>query len=126
VDTSYPGPGTRSCPNISLTDAANVPVGGISLRSAAIFCSWLQDNKSLDLAAFMDGAYSVSAFDQPSPWQWVDQQAHHADENRERRVDGFGTEAVETAGRCRGPSVKALPRSDWLQQVRFSIHTLMA
>ncbi|MFO0831254.1 MAG: SUMF1/EgtB/PvdO family nonheme iron enzyme [Phycisphaerales bacterium] len=42
--------------------AANRPVGGISWRTAAILCNWLTNNKSLDHAAFLNGAYDVSTF----------------------------------------------------------------
>ncbi len=38
------------------------PVGGVSWRTCAIFCNWLHNNKSLDRAAFLSGAYDVSTF----------------------------------------------------------------
>lgn len=38
------------------------PVGGISWRTAAIYCNWLHNDQSLTRAAFMNGAYDVSTF----------------------------------------------------------------
>ncbi len=38
------------------------PVGGISWRTAAMYCNWLNNNKSSDVQAFMNGAYDVSTF----------------------------------------------------------------
>ncbi len=40
----------------------NLPVGGISWRTAAIYCNWLNNNKSTDPIAFVNGAYDVSTF----------------------------------------------------------------
>lgn len=37
-------------------------VGGISWHQAAIYCNWLENNKSTDRAAFLNGAYDVSTF----------------------------------------------------------------
>ena len=39
-----------------------IPTGGISWRTAAIYCNWLHNNKSTDRAAFMTGAYDVGTF----------------------------------------------------------------
>lgn len=38
------------------------PVGGISWRTAAMYCNWLNNNKSSDASAFLNGAYDVSTF----------------------------------------------------------------
>ncbi len=54
-------------------------VGGISWRTAAIYCNWLNNNKSLDHSAFMSGAYDVSTFGfEPIPFgeRFTDQFAH--------------------------------------------------
>jgi formylglycine-generating enzyme required for sulfatase activity len=39
-----------------------LPVGGISWRTAAVYCNWLHNNKSSDASAFLSGAYDVSTF----------------------------------------------------------------
>ncbi|QQS08917.1 MAG: SUMF1/EgtB/PvdO family nonheme iron enzyme [Phycisphaerales bacterium] len=39
-----------------------LPTGGITWRTAAVYCNWLTNNKSLDRSAFMNGAYDVSTF----------------------------------------------------------------
>ena len=61
-DTSYTGPGTRYRVNPNVANAAMLPVGGISWRTAAIYCNWLHNNKSTDASAFLSGAYDVSTF----------------------------------------------------------------
>lgn len=38
------------------------PVGATTWRSAAIYCNWLHNNKSLNRSAFLGGAYEVSTF----------------------------------------------------------------
>ncbi len=37
-------------------------VGGITWRTAAVFCNWLHNGKGTDRAAFLSGAYDVSTF----------------------------------------------------------------
>jgi formylglycine-generating enzyme required for sulfatase activity len=37
-----------------------VPVGGITWRTAAIYCNWLTNGKATNQAAFMNGAYDAS------------------------------------------------------------------
>ncbi len=37
-------------------------VGGITWRTAAIYCNWLHNGKGTDRAAFLSGAYDVSTF----------------------------------------------------------------
>ena len=61
-DTSYTGPGTRYRVNPNVANADMLPVGGISWRTAAIYCNWLHNNKSTDASAFLSGAYDVSTF----------------------------------------------------------------
>ncbi len=39
-----------------------LPTGGITWRTAAIYCNWLHNGKGLDRAAFLSGAYDVSTF----------------------------------------------------------------
>ncbi len=49
-------------------------VGGITWRTAAIYCNWLHNGKSLDTSAFMNGAYDVSTFGYfPDTNIWSDQ-----------------------------------------------------
>lgn len=40
----------------------NDPAGGISWRTAAIYCNWLTNNKGKDRSAFLNGAYDTSTF----------------------------------------------------------------
>lgn len=61
-DTSYTGPGTKYRVNPNVANAAMLPVGGISWRTAAVYCNWLHNNKSTDASAFLSGAYDVSTF----------------------------------------------------------------
>ncbi len=42
--------------------SGNMPNGGVSWRTAAIFTNWLCNDKRTDRAAFMNGAYDVSTF----------------------------------------------------------------
>jgi formylglycine-generating enzyme required for sulfatase activity len=39
-----------------------LPTGGITWRTAAIYCNWLHNGKSTDREAFLSGAYDVSTF----------------------------------------------------------------
>lgn len=43
------------------------PVGGISWRTAAIYCNWLHNGKGTAREAFMSGAYDVSTFGYGGP-----------------------------------------------------------
>ena len=40
----------------------NIPVGGITWRTAAIFANWLHNGKATNREAFLSGAYDVSTF----------------------------------------------------------------
>jgi formylglycine-generating enzyme required for sulfatase activity len=54
-----------------------VPVGSISWRMAAMYCNWLENNKSTARAAFLNGAYDVSTFGfQTGTLIFTDQLAH--------------------------------------------------
>lgn len=54
------------------------PVGGISWRTAAIYCNWLCNRKSTDRSAFMNGAYDVSTFETTQGGNFTDQITHNA------------------------------------------------
>ncbi len=40
-----------------------IPAGGITWRSAAVYCNWLHNGKSFERSAFLNGAYDISTFD---------------------------------------------------------------
>lgn len=68
-----PGPGWR-------VPAGNEmrPVGGISWRTAAIFCNWLCNGQAVTRDAFMNGAYDVSTFGYGGNGeQFTDQSTHN-------------------------------------------------
>jgi len=50
--------------------------GGATWRTCAIFTNWLHNNKSLERAAFLSGAYDVSTFGNDGMGGFTDQQAH--------------------------------------------------
>jgi formylglycine-generating enzyme required for sulfatase activity len=75
-DTSYTGPGTRYRVNPNVANAGMLPVGGISWRTAAVYCNWLHNNKSSNASAFLNGAYDVSTFSGGFP-TFTDQAAHN-------------------------------------------------
>ncbi|MCC6951364.1 MAG: SUMF1/EgtB/PvdO family nonheme iron enzyme [Phycisphaerales bacterium] len=52
------------------------PAGGATWRTCAIFTNWLHNNKSLERAAFLSGAYDVSTFGNDGMGGFTDQQAH--------------------------------------------------
>jgi hypothetical protein len=54
------------------------PVGNISWRTAATYCNWLNNGKSTDRAAFMNGAYDVSTFVDTLGGRFTDQLTHNA------------------------------------------------
>jgi len=47
--------------------------GGITWRTAAIYCNWLHNNKATNREAFLSGAYDVSTFGFASPFGFSDQ-----------------------------------------------------
>jgi formylglycine-generating enzyme required for sulfatase activity len=55
-------PGGQTAPFSVHPSRAMQPVGGVTWRTCAVFCNWLHNNKSLDRAAFLTGAYDVSTF----------------------------------------------------------------
>lgn len=73
VDPNYQGPGTRYRLR-NIPDAANVGAHAVSWRTAAMYCNWLHNNKSTDLAAIQSGAYDTSTFVNLGNGQWTDQQ----------------------------------------------------
>lgn len=63
--------GTNPGPSLRM-----MPVGGVTWRTAAMYCNWLHNNKSPDRAAFLSGAYDVSTFGANSEGVFTDQPAH--------------------------------------------------
>ncbi|MDP1662384.1 MAG: SUMF1/EgtB/PvdO family nonheme iron enzyme, partial [Phycisphaerales bacterium] len=53
------------------------PAGGITWRTAAIFCNWLHNDRAMTRAAFMNGAYDVSTFGYVNGNIFTDQAAHN-------------------------------------------------
>lgn len=60
-DPNYQGPGERFILR-NVPGAGMLPVGGISWRTAAVFCNWMENGKSSDRSAFLNGAYDTSTF----------------------------------------------------------------
>lgn len=52
------------------------PVGGVTWRTCAIFVNWLCNDRRLDRAAFLSGAYDVSTFGYDANGRFTDQAAH--------------------------------------------------
>ncbi|MFO0831951.1 MAG: SUMF1/EgtB/PvdO family nonheme iron enzyme [Phycisphaerales bacterium] len=71
VDGTWHGPGTRY--RVNPGDEMRA-AGGITWRTAAIYCNWLCNGKSSDFSAFMSGAYDVSTFGVTNG-VWTDQPA---------------------------------------------------
>ncbi|MDX2131316.1 MAG: SUMF1/EgtB/PvdO family nonheme iron enzyme [Planctomycetota bacterium] len=72
VDPDYQGPGTRYRLR-NIADAAGIGAHAVSWRTAAMYCNWLHNNKSTDLAAIQNGAYDTSTFVNLGNGQWTDQ-----------------------------------------------------
>lgn len=53
------------------------PVGGITWRTAAIYCNWLHNDRAMTREAFMNGAYDVTTFGYRNGNIFTDQTAHH-------------------------------------------------
>jgi len=74
----------QSIPHISFptfiggTNGTNMmaPVGGITWRTAAIYCNWLHNDRVLTRDAFMSGAYDVSTFGYSNGNVFTDQASH--------------------------------------------------
>lgn len=62
TDPTYTGPGRRFRVVPSFPNAGMLPAGGISWRTAAMFCNWLHNNKATNPEAFLTGAYNVATF----------------------------------------------------------------
>lgn len=75
IDTSYTGPGEKwkLGPH---PRAADLPVGGITWREAAMFCNWLHNDKTPTIAAIETGAYDSST------WGWIQATNHYTDGER--------------------------------------------
>ncbi|MDP1661889.1 MAG: SUMF1/EgtB/PvdO family nonheme iron enzyme [Phycisphaerales bacterium] len=52
------------------------PVGGITWRTAAMYCNWLHNDQAVTQAAFMSGAYDVSTFGYVQGNHFTDQLTH--------------------------------------------------
>lgn len=74
-DFNYPGPGVRYRLSSS-PDSDRFPVGGISWRSAAMFCNWLESGKSPAFSAIQNGAYDTSTFGRNPDGSFTDQLTH--------------------------------------------------
>lgn len=66
IDQDYDGPGRRYV-LVGSDSAEMFPVGGISWREAGMFCNWLHNGKSSELAALDYGAYDTSTWGQDGP-----------------------------------------------------------
>lgn len=72
-DTSYTGPGKRYR---VVPGHENLPVFGISWRSAALYCNWLHNDKSPDLNRLWRGAYDSTTWTDPRFGPLGDEIAH--------------------------------------------------
>lgn len=75
IDLSYIGPGER----YELKPVANaglLPVGGISWRTAAMYCNWLHNGQSAQTSSLQSGAYDASTFTTNANGTFNDQLAH--------------------------------------------------
>jgi formylglycine-generating enzyme required for sulfatase activity len=72
IDPTYTGPGERWRLS-SRPHAADLPVGGISWRTAAMYANWLHNDKSPTVAALQTGAYDTST------WGWDPVRDHYFD-----------------------------------------------
>lgn len=75
-DPNYTGPGQRWVVS-DTTGAGNYPVGGISWRTAAMYCNWLCNGQSPSTTALQNGAYDASTFTTNSNNTYNDQLAHN-------------------------------------------------
>lgn len=75
VSAQNPG-GRRWATSVS---GGMLPAGGITWRTAAIYCNWLCNGKSMDRSAFLSGAYDVSTFGYTGPFGdiFTDQATHN-------------------------------------------------
>jgi hypothetical protein len=76
VDPTYSGPGQRYRLR-DVSDAARIPVNGITWRTAAQFANWLHNDKAPSIAALQDGAYDISTFSTNPNQTFNDQLTHH-------------------------------------------------
>lgn len=76
VDPTYSGPGAR----YRLRDAPSAsvfPVGGISWRTAAMYCNWLTNAQATGTWALQNGAYDASTFTTNPDQTFNDQLTHN-------------------------------------------------
>lgn len=59
-------------------NAGMIPVSGISWRTAAMYCNWLNNNKSSDWSALLSGAYDASTWGVNADGSFTDAITHSA------------------------------------------------
>ncbi len=59
VDPTYSGPGMQFRPWVGDPQAGRFPVTGITWLEAAMYCNWLHNGRSEDLASITNGVYDV-------------------------------------------------------------------
>jgi len=72
-DRSYSGPGKRYVLRGDLTQPGDIPVGGMSWRTAAMYANWLHNGRSSDFASTQSGAYDASTFGRKPDGTFTDQ-----------------------------------------------------
>jgi len=72
-DRSYSGPGKRYVLRSDLEQPGDIPVGGMSWRTAAMYANWLHNGRSSDFASTQSGAYDVSTFGRNPDGTFTDQ-----------------------------------------------------
>lgn len=75
-DPEYQGPGTRWILR-NVSDAAMLPIFGITWREAAYYCNWLNNGQPSDWDAIQNGAYDASTFTFNGDGTFNDQRTHH-------------------------------------------------
>lgn len=75
IDPTYTGPGHRFRLK-GINDAAHVGVYGVTWRTCAMYCNWLNNGKSSDAASLLSGAYDVSTFHDNVDGTFTDQPTH--------------------------------------------------
>ncbi len=78
VDPDYHGPGRRWIYQNSQGSNALDPVFGISWRDAAMYCNWLHNGKSSDLASLLTGAYDTSTWNSFPTRPYTDSFTHES------------------------------------------------
>lgn len=73
-DHDYTGPGTKY--RLSNESSGQWPCVGMTWRTAAVYCNWLNNGRSSEPSAFASGAYDVSTFAIDADGVYTDQAAH--------------------------------------------------